>query len=38
MADAPFPLARAVGLWLTLVAMESIRGVMQKRVDEKRKV
>ena len=30
MADTPFPLARAVGIWLTLVAVESIHGVMRR--------
>jgi hypothetical protein len=30
MAGTPFPLARAVGIWLTLVAVESIHGVMRR--------
>ena len=34
MAGAQFPLARAVGIWLTLVAVESIHGVMRRLVLE----
>jgi hypothetical protein len=30
MADAPFRLTRAVAIWLTLVAVESIHGVMRR--------
>ena len=30
MAYIPFPLARAFGIWLTLVAVESIHGVMRR--------
>jgi len=30
MADNSFALARAVGIWLTLVAVESIHGVMRR--------
>ena len=30
MADSSFPLARAVGIWLTLIAVESIHGVMRR--------
>jgi hypothetical protein len=34
MAHSPFPLARAFGIWLTLVAMESIHGVVRRLVLE----
>jgi hypothetical protein len=30
MADTPLPLARAVGIWLTLIAVESIHGVVRR--------
>jgi hypothetical protein len=30
MAETPFPLVRAVGIWLTLVVVESIHGVMRR--------
>lgn len=30
MTDSSFALARAVGIWLTLVAVESIHGVMRR--------
>ena len=30
MTDSPFALARAVGIWLTLVTVESIHGVMRR--------
>ena len=30
MADRSFPLLRAVGIWLTLVTVESIHGVMRR--------
>lgn len=30
MADSPFALARAVGIWVTLVAVESIHGMMRR--------
>jgi hypothetical protein len=30
MADSSFALSRAVGIWLTLVAVESIHGVMRR--------
>ena len=30
MADIHFPLARAVGIWLTLVVLESVHGVMRR--------
>ena len=30
MTDNSFALARAVGIWLTLVAVESIHGVMRR--------
>jgi hypothetical protein len=32
--DRPFPLARALGIWLTLVAVESIHGVTRRLVLE----
>lgn len=34
MADSSFALARAVAIWLTLVAVESIHGVMRRLVLE----
>jgi hypothetical protein len=30
MADSPFPLTRAIGIWLTLIAVESVHGVMRR--------
>ena len=30
MADSSFSLARAIGIWLTLIAVESIHGVMRR--------
>jgi hypothetical protein len=30
MTDSSFALSRAVGIWLTLVAVESIHGVMRR--------
>jgi len=30
MADSSFALSRAVGIWLTLVAVESIHGLMRR--------
>ena len=30
MADSSFALARAIGIWLTLIAVESIHGVMRR--------
>jgi hypothetical protein len=30
MADSPFALARAIGIWLTLMAIESVHGVMRR--------
>jgi len=36
MADTPFALARAFGIWLTLVAVESLHGVMRRVLLERR--
>jgi hypothetical protein len=30
MTDRPFPLARGVGIWLTLVVVESLHGVIRR--------
>jgi len=34
MADSSFGLARAIGIWLTLIAVESIHGVMRRLFEE----
>jgi hypothetical protein len=36
VADTAFPLARAVGIWVMLVAIESVHGVMRRLVLEPR--
>ena len=36
MADTPFALVRAVGIWLTLMAVESLHGVMRRLLLEPR--
>ena len=30
MADSPFALTRAIGIWLTLIAVESVHGVLRR--------